>query len=81
MDYFAQNLPKHGLRVVRFEFPYMAEHRKSGKSRPPEREPVLRETWLRVIESVRARSVLIGGKPMGGRIASWVADEAGVSLD
>jgi predicted alpha/beta-hydrolase family hydrolase len=79
MNYFAQNLAKHGLRVVRFEFPYMAERRKSGKSRPPDREPVLREAWLRVIESVKAKSVFIGGKSMGGRIASLVADEAGVA--
>jgi predicted alpha/beta-hydrolase family hydrolase len=79
MNMFAQGLAKNGLRVVRFEFPYMAEHRKTGKSRPPDREPVLRETWLRVIESVKADSVYIGGKSMGGRIASLIADEAEVA--
>jgi uncharacterized protein len=79
MNFFAEGLAKQGLRVVRFEFPYMAERRKTGKSRPPDREPVLRETWLRVIESVNAKSVFIGGKSMGGRIASLVADEAEVA--
>jgi predicted alpha/beta-hydrolase family hydrolase len=79
MNVFAQGLAKHGLRVVRFEFPYMAEHRKTGKSRPPDREPVLRETWLRMIESVKAGSVFIGGKSMGGRIASLIADDAEVA--
>jgi predicted alpha/beta-hydrolase family hydrolase len=57
----------------------MAARRKTGKGGPPDREPVLRETWLRVIESVKANSVFIGGKSMGGRIASLVADEAGVA--
>jgi predicted alpha/beta-hydrolase family hydrolase len=79
MNFFAEGLAKHGLRVVRFEFPYMAERRKTGKSRPPDREPVLRETWLRVIESVNAKAMFIGGKSMGGRIASLVADEAKVT--
>jgi uncharacterized protein len=79
MNFFAQGLAEHGLRVVRFEFPYMAERRVTGKSRPPDREPVLRETWLRVIESVKAENVFIGGKSMGGRIASLVAEEADVA--
>jgi predicted alpha/beta-hydrolase family hydrolase len=79
MNVFAQGLAKHGLRVVRFEFPYMAQRRETGKSRPPDREPVLRETWLRMIESVKTGSVFIGGKSMGGRIASLVADEAAVA--
>jgi predicted alpha/beta-hydrolase family hydrolase len=79
MNAFATGLAKNGLRVVRFEFPYMAERRDTGKSRPPDREPVLRETWLRVIESVKAERLFIGGKSMGGRIASLVADEARVA--
>jgi predicted alpha/beta-hydrolase family hydrolase len=78
MNAFAQGLAKHGLRVIRFEFPYMASQRESGKSRPPDREPVLRETWLRVIESTSAARLFIGGKSMGGRIASLVADESKV---
>jgi uncharacterized protein len=79
MNVFAHGLAKHGLRVVRFEFPYMAARRDTGKRRPPDREPVLRETWLGVIESVKAKAVFIGGKSMGGRIASLVADEAGAA--
>jgi predicted alpha/beta-hydrolase family hydrolase len=79
MEAFAQGLTKRGLRVVRFEFPYMAARRETGKSRPPDREPVLRETWHRVIESVKAKNLFIGGKSMGGRMASLVADEAGVA--
>jgi len=46
MNAFAAGLADQGLRVVRFEFPYMAERRQTGKRRPPDREPVLRRTWL-----------------------------------
>jgi len=85
MEFFAKGLGKHGHRVVRFEFPYMASQRSTGKRNPPDREPVLRQTWLRVVEMLRAASpdgpnvgLVIGGKSMGGRIASLVADEAQV---
>ncbi|QDU41067.1 Alpha/beta hydrolase family protein [Maioricimonas rarisocia] len=79
MAFFAEHLAKAGLRVVRFEFPYMQQRRTSGKKSPPNREPVLRETWLAVIEELGADKLVIGGKSMGGRIASLVADEAGVA--
>jgi predicted alpha/beta-hydrolase family hydrolase len=79
MSFFASQLSQHGFRVVRFEFPYMAEYRKTGKRRPPDREPVLRETWLRVVNQVGNKGLVIGGKSMGGRFASLIADEAAVS--
>ena len=79
MNAFAEALADRGLRVVRFEFPYMAERRSSGKRRPPNRAPILRETWIQVVDSLRAERLVIGGKSMGGRIASLIADDAGVS--
>ena len=79
MNAFADGLADHGFRVVRFEFPYMAERRQTGKRRPPDREPVLRQTWLDVIATVEAETLFIGGKSMGGRIASLIADEAKVA--
>ncbi len=75
MAAFATGLAKSGLRVVRFEFPFMAERRKTGTRRPPDREPILRETWHQVICSLDAGTLLLGGKSMGGRIASLIADE------
>jgi len=57
----------------------MASQRVTGKKKPPDREPVLRETWLRVIEVLGREGLVIGGKSMGGRIASLIADEAGVA--
>ena len=49
MDAFALGLAVRGFRVARFEFPYMADRRQQGTKRPPDREPVLRETWLKVV--------------------------------
>src|SRR5262249_29124905 len=79
MSFFAGEFGKRGFRVARFEFPYMASLRKTGKKKPPDPEPVLRQTWLKVIEMLRRDALVIGGKSMGGRIASLVADEAGVA--
>ena len=79
MTFFAESLASRKLCVVRFEFRYMAARRETGKSRPPDREPILRETWLRVSQAVRTERLFIGGKSMGGRIASLIADEADVT--
>lgn len=79
MEFVAQGLAKQAIRVVRFEFAYMAERRQSGKKKPPDREPKLREAWLTVIEELGASRLVIGGKSMGGRIASLIADEASVA--
>jgi predicted alpha/beta-hydrolase family hydrolase len=79
LTFFATGLGKQGFRVARFEYPYMASKRSTGKTKPPDREPVLRETWLRVIGMLGHEGLVIGGKSMGGRIASLVADEAGAA--
>ncbi|MCA9089122.1 MAG: dienelactone hydrolase family protein [Planctomycetaceae bacterium] len=78
MDYFSTELAKLGYRVARFEFPYMAERSTTGRKRPPDREDILRDTWLQVVQALPQERIIIGGKSMGGRIASMVADEAGV---
>ncbi len=78
MNRVATGLASRGIRVVRFEFPYMAKRRVEGKRGRPDREPVLRERWKEVIESFGGGArVVIGGKSLGGRIASMVADEVG----
>ncbi len=78
MNWIAAGVATAGLRVVRFEFPYMAERRETGKKKPPNRPPVLIDTWHAVIKDMGAEHLVIGGKSMGGRIASMVADETGV---
>ena len=78
MNFFAAGLADRGWRVVRFEFPYMARRRREAKRPPPDRQPVLLATWQRVIEALGPQHLVIGGKSMGGRMASLIADEAGV---
>lgn len=75
MSSFAEGLAKVGYRVVRFEFPYMAARRNTGAKKPPDRQPVLLETWKTVIADLGASRLVIGGKSMGGRMATLVADE------
>jgi len=76
MTEMAQRLATHGYRVGRFEFPYMAKRRMDGKKRPPDRAPVLIETFHSLINHIGApERLVIGGKSMGGRIASMIADD------
>ena len=79
MTRVAHALGERGVRVVRFEFPYMAARREGGKRGAPDRQPVLLDNFRRVVEEHGGGSkVFIGGKSMGGRMASMVADELGV---
>jgi predicted alpha/beta-hydrolase family hydrolase len=58
----------------------MRARRTGGKSGAPDREPVLRAAWHEAIASLGGGGTLvIGGKSLGGRMASLVADEAAVA--
>jgi predicted alpha/beta-hydrolase family hydrolase len=66
----AKGLADRGLEIVRFNFPYVERGRKS-----PDRRPVLEATWRRVLEHVsdeRGERIIVGGKSLGGRMASHV---------
>ena len=79
MNTIAEGVARAGVRVVRFEFPYMRARRECGKKRPPDREPVLLQAYRDVIEKLGGgNNLVIGGKSLGGRIASMVPDQAGV---
>jgi predicted alpha/beta-hydrolase family hydrolase len=79
MNDVAAGLAAEKIRVARFEFPYMAGRRTGGRRRGPDPPAVLQQSWLDAIEALGgSNKVVIGGKSMGGRIASMVADEAGV---
>jgi uncharacterized protein len=80
MNQVAESVADGGIRVVRFEFPYMAARRTGGRRGAPDREPVLLQSWRDVIAKLGNPSrMVIGGKSLGGRIASMVADEAHVA--
>lgn len=78
MEFFAQGVVAAGYRVVRFEFAYMAARRGDGARRPPDRPNVLLDTWQSVVDRLDPPRLVIGGKSLGGRIASMIADAAGV---
>ncbi|MBD9621258.1 alpha/beta hydrolase [Pseudomonas sp. PDM07] len=78
MSDMAARLAEQGVNVLRFEFPYMAQRRVDGGKRPPNPVPKLLECWREVYAVVRRHvtgRLAIGGKSMGGRMASLLADE------
>ncbi|MFZ3204370.1 MAG: alpha/beta family hydrolase [Pseudomonas sp.] len=80
MTQMAQLLATRGVAVLRFEFDYMAARRLDGKKRPPNPQAKLLEAWRGVYARVRqqvAGPLAVGGKSMGGRMASLLADELG----
>jgi predicted alpha/beta-hydrolase family hydrolase len=80
MDSLAERVSAAGIEVVRFEFDYMAKRREDGKRRGPDRAPKLVARFQEVLDIVGpANEVVIGGKSMGGRIASMIADQSGVA--
>lgn len=72
-------LAKRGLATARFEFVYMAARREGTRKPPPRAERLVSE-YLQIVHRLAAEAppgqrLLIGGKSMGGRVASLVADE------
>ena len=75
MEAVAKGLAKRGIQVVRFNFPYMVKRAEDGKKRPPDRAPKLLEAYETVIQEFAAdKPIVIGGKSMGGRMSSLLAD-------
>jgi uncharacterized protein len=76
MNAAAAALAAEGLRIARFEFPYMAARRTEGSRRPPPKAEMLNPEFHAAVEALGAKGKLvIGGKSMGGRVASMVADD------
>ena len=76
----AKGFAARAVDVVTFDFPYMRERRKM-----PDRAPVLEKAFLEVVAAARqwsgAARFFIGGKSMGGRMATHLgaAGLAGLS--
>jgi predicted alpha/beta-hydrolase family hydrolase len=71
----ARALAAVGFRVARFEFDYMAA-RRQGTRKPPPRAETLVPEYLSAVDSLGAVGpLIIGGKSMGGRVASLTADQ------
>ena len=77
MNATANVLAAQGLRVARFEFAYMASRRTvAGRKPPPKAETVMPE-YVAAVDALGPTPgpLVIGGRSMGGRVASMVADE------
>jgi uncharacterized protein len=75
----ARGLAERGLSTATFDFDYMAA-RKSVPDRPPVLEARWREAIAAASEAFPGLPLFIGGKSMGGRIASHVAAQGGPGL-
>lgn len=73
----AQELALRRITTATFDFPYITAGRKV-----PDRAPVLEGAWREAIDAARGRfgdlPLVIGGKSMGGRMASHVAAQGGI---
>lgn len=71
---FARELAAHAVDVVTFNFPYM-----EAKRKVPDRAPILESSFrdiiaeARALSGLRSHALFIGGKSMGGRMATHLA--------
>src|SRR6516164_6827932 len=69
METIAAGVAKAGIRVARFEFPYMRLWRETRKGGAPDPAPVLMQSWRDAIDELGGGSgLVIGGKSLGGRM-------------
>ena len=83
MEQLVMALNDVGISSVRFEFPYMQQRRFDGRKRPPDRQPGLLESFALALERAKDELppdcfVMAGGKSMGGRMASLLAQPANI---
>lgn len=82
MQQMGSRLAAHGCRVWLFDFPYMQKIAAEGKKRPPDRADKLLDAFAEAIGEVFASAdydaalpFAIGGKSMGGRMATLLLSE------
>ncbi|MBL4789823.1 MAG: alpha/beta fold hydrolase [Kordiimonadaceae bacterium] len=81
LQFFAQSIAAAGIECILFNFPYMTLMQETGKRRPPERAPKLLDHFRSLISHLNEDDgssktpLIIGGKSMGGRMASMLMAE------
>ena len=76
MNAVAKALAGAGLRIARFEFAYMASRRTAAGRKPPPRAEKVMSEYVAAVDALKAKGpLIIGGKSMGGRVASMVCDD------
>ncbi|MBU2895777.1 alpha/beta fold hydrolase [Vibrio hepatarius] len=79
MATIAKGLAERGIQVIRFNFPYMVKRSQDGKRRPPDRAPKLLDSYRDIIKTFADKRIIIGGKSMGGRMASLLSQDSKVA--
>jgi predicted alpha/beta-hydrolase family hydrolase len=78
MRQFAASIASHGIQVLSIDFPYMQQMQEVGRRRPP---PPVAQTlaqfseWYALLSSLSDRPLWVGGKSMGGRVATLLASK------
>ena len=78
MNQMAELLADRAVRVARFEFPYMVSRRETGKRKPAPKAELLQDAFRAAVAGAREQFsgvIAAGGKSMGGRVGSLVADQ------
>jgi uncharacterized protein len=75
MKFFHEALSQRGLLSVQFNFEYMDTGRKIPDPQP-KMQSLYRHVIAEVADAHHPRQIIIGGKSMGGRVASYIAHDA-----
>jgi predicted alpha/beta-hydrolase family hydrolase len=77
---FARGMAQRSINAATFDFPYRTDGRKV-----PDRPPVLEQSWRDALHAAQSEfaglPIVIGGKSMGGRIASHIAAQGCKGID
>ena len=77
MQLIAQGLASHNINVLRFNFAYMQLAEEQGKRRPPDRADKLLTHFKTLLSEIDSHlPIFVGGKSMGGRMASMLLQES-----
>lgn len=81
MEFIAVELSKGGWRVIRFKFSYMNQQRIHNRKKMPDKMQKLQECCTQQVKNQKtAEKIIIGGKSLGGRVASLIADDLAANL-
>ena len=80
ITHFHSELARNGILTVKFNFPYM-----EAKKKIPDRMDILKKSYARILDDIKSRPhlpgrIFVGGKSMGGRVASMLAAD-GADVD
>ena len=77
MQLISNGIAHHNINVLRFNFAYMQLAEDLGKGRPPDRADKLLTHFKTLLSEIdNSLPIFVGGKSMGGRMASMLLEES-----